>query len=521
MTGMRNKKTSFFQIARHCVQAVAFILFPGLFITTFSSIKELVVTIASGSFTVSSMASQIVLVAAVLLITMLMGRFFCGFLCSFGAMGDLFRFIGSKLGIRRAPITEKTDKGLKMIKYVLLIAIVVFVWFLKLPVLDGNNDPWTVFGRITYLKGPDFAAMLSIGGVLLIAIMIGSLFIERFFCRYLCPLGAVFAATSGIRLFRIRKPRRNCGNCAACTRVCAMGIPLYQDDVISSGECIDCFKCKDICPRENISANPAPAIAAVAAASAITGFYYVGNLAGSLSTGSSAYATSTVADQGPYTDGTFTGSASGYHGTTKVQVTVANGYITNITILSYGDDEQFFSKAKTTIINEIIAAQDTNVSTVSGATFSSKGIIGAVENALSGTTSSSDSAASDSAGDSPSSSSSGSASSSASISNVADGTYTGSGTGLRGTTKVTVTVSGGAITAVTIDSYQDDAEYFNRAKTTVINEIISQQSVNVSAVSGATFSSNGIMEAVANALGLEYTNTNTTNSSSGMNGHGR
>ena len=96
-------------------------------------------------------------------------------------------------------------------------------------------------------------------------------------------------------------------------RMPVMGIPLYQDDVISSGECIDCFKCKDICPRENISANPAPAIAAVAAASAITGFYYVGNLAGSLSTGSSAFATTTETGQGPYTDGTFTGSASGYH----------------------------------------------------------------------------------------------------------------------------------------------------------------------------------------------------------------
>lgn len=98
-----------------------------------------------------------------------------------------------------------------------------------------------------------------------------------------------------------------------------------------------------------------------------------------------------------------------------------------------------------------------------------------------------------------------------------DGTYTGSGTGLRGTTSVTVTVSGGVITSIEIDSYQDDSQYFNRAKSTIISEILKAQSVDVSTVSGATFSSNGILEAVADALSLDFTNPNSTMSFS----HGR
>ena len=89
------------------------------------------------------------------------------------------------------------------------------------------------------------------------------------------------------------------------------------------------------------------------------------------------------------------------------------------------------------------------------------------------------------------------------------------GTGLRGTTTVKVTVSGGQITSIEVESYQDDSQYFNRAQSTVISEILSSQSINVSTVSGATFSSNGILEAVADALNISFTNPNSSLPSGG------
>ena len=101
------------------------------------------------------------------------------------------------------------------------------------------------------------------------------------------------------------------------------------------------------------------------------------------------------------------------------------------------------------------------------------------------------------------------------MSRVADGTYTGSGTGFRGETVVSVTVKNGQITSVTVTSYSDDEKYFSRAETQVISEIIANQTASVDAVSGATFSSNGIMEAVADALGLEYTATTPTGGNHG------
>ena len=91
-----------------------------------------------------------------------------------------------------------------------------------------------------------------------------------------------------------------------------------------------------------------------------------------------------------------------------------------------------------------------------------------------------------------------------------DGVYTGTGTGYRGATQVQVTVESGRITDVTVLSYADDRQYFARAQSSLIAAILNQQGVDVSTVSGATFSSNGILEAVADALNIDFTNPNAS-----------
>lgn len=93
---------------------------------------------------------------------------------------------------------------------------------------------------------------------------------------------------------------------------------------------------------------------------------------------------------------------------------------------------------------------------------------------------------------------------------LTDGVYTGTGTGYRGETQVTVTVENGCITDITVKSYADDREYFSRAKHGVIDAILESQSLDVKTVSGATYSSNGILEAVANALNVDFTNPITS-----------
>lgn len=277
---------------------------------------------------------------------------------------------------------------MKYLKYGILVFIMAGIWILALPV-DSSWSPWGVFGM---LVSGNFSvasrAMPAVGFALLLAIAAGSLFVERFFCRYLCPLGALFAVCSRKRLYKVRRRSDTCTSCGLCTRTCSMGIHIPKKDAVVSGECIQCMQCLDVCPKESLSANPAGAIAGTAAA-VIGGTVVAGNLVSFpvSETVSGPQVTektesAEITEKGNYKDGVYTGTGEGFRGTTRVQVTVEDGYIADITVLSFQDDREFFQKAQSAVINDILAEQTSDVDAVSGATFSSKGIMDAVADAL-------------------------------------------------------------------------------------------------------------------------------------------
>ena len=207
-------------------------------------------------------------------------------------------------------------------------------------------------------------------------------------------------------------------------------------------------------------------------------------------------------------DGTYKGSANGYGGKVTVNVTVSKKTMTAIDVVSApGETDSFFNRAKG-VIDEMLTAQSTDVDVVSGATYSSNGIIGAVKNALFGTESNNATAASANAGNT-----SGSAPSVSKVSESGtwkDGTYTGSGKGFGGTISVKVTVKDGKISAIDVTSASGEtASYFSKAKG-IIPKMISGQTTNVDAASGATYSSNGIITAVRNALSKAETGKSST-----------
>ena len=206
-------------------------------------------------------------------------------------------------------------------------------------------------------------------------------------------------------------------------------------------------------------------------------------------------------------DGTYKGSANGYGGKVTVNVTVSKKTMTAIDVVSApGETDSFFQRAKG-VIDEMLTAQSTDVDVVSGATYSSNGIIGAVKNALFGTESNNTTAAAN-AGNAG-----GSAPSVSKVSESGtwkDGTYTGSGKGFGGTISVKVTVKDGKISAIDVTSASGEtASYFSKAKG-IIPKMISGQTTNVDAASGATYSSNGIITAVRNALSKAETGKSST-----------
>ena len=208
-------------------------------------------------------------------------------------------------------------------------------------------------------------------------------------------------------------------------------------------------------------------------------------------------------------DGVYKGSATGFSGPVTVAVTIMDKKITSIDILSSTDDEAFFNRAKG-VIDRIIASQSFDVDVVSGATYSSNGIIGAVKNALTGEKDNgvTGKAKQESTSESESDSSLAEIAAVQDASAYKDGTYYGTGKGFAGTMKVKVDISGGKIASISIVSTKDGDSYVKSASS-LLDTIVEKQSTNVDTVSGATFSSRGIIAAVRSALSQAAVSDNT------------
>lgn len=208
-------------------------------------------------------------------------------------------------------------------------------------------------------------------------------------------------------------------------------------------------------------------------------------------------------------DGVYKGSATGFSGPVTVAVTIMDKKIISIDILSSTDDEAFFNRAKG-VIDRIIASQSFDVDVVSGATYSSNGIIGAVKNALTGEKDNGVTGKSkqESTSESESDSSLAEIAAVQDASAYKDGTYYGTGKGFAGTMKVKVDISGGKIASISIVSTKDGDSYVKSASS-LLDTIVEKQSTNVDTVSGATFSSRGIIAAVRSALSQAAVSDNT------------
>lgn len=207
-------------------------------------------------------------------------------------------------------------------------------------------------------------------------------------------------------------------------------------------------------------------------------------------------AVDTFDEPAAYRDGVYRGTAQGFGGDITVEVTISGGRIAAINVVSASGETQTYLTRALSVVSAMRNANSPNVDTVSGATFSSAGIINATKRALRQAAADPDSPAIAEPADP------------APVDNpdampekpLADGVYTGTGEGFGGDITVQVTVSGGRITAVEIVSADGEtAAYLNRAKA-LLPKVLGTQGTHVDAVSGATYSSKGILEAIDAAL---------------------
>ncbi len=217
----------------------------------FGGLETLMKFIAGGELVKRITAGNIVLFGAVVTLGIVLSRFFCGWFCAFGALQGVFGWIGKKLFKRRFEVPKKIDRILRWVKYLVLVGIIYFTWTTATLVIRPY-DPVATYGHISAGLS-ELWGEFGVGLIILILTLLGSLFYDRVFCKYVCPLGAVNAILSRVPLFRIKRIENTCISCSKCDKVCPMNVEVSTVQAINSPECIACMECVTACPTKKPS----------------------------------------------------------------------------------------------------------------------------------------------------------------------------------------------------------------------------------------------------------------------------
>ena len=239
---------------RAAVQCIFFFTMPGAFVAGFAGVRQLFLRIGTGE--VLQLDSFVLSLIGLCGFTILFGRFFCGYVCAFGGLGDfvywLSALVQKKLLHRKQPLRlpDKVVLHAQKIKYLILAAIAALCTAGLYGKLTGTS-PWEVFSRLTALRTPP--AGFGVGIALFVLILIGMAVQPRFFCQFLCPMGAVFALLPVLPFAQLHRDGEQCiPGCSACQKRCPVNLKLDEES-LRSGECIACEACVGTCPKSNIS----------------------------------------------------------------------------------------------------------------------------------------------------------------------------------------------------------------------------------------------------------------------------
>lgn len=233
------------------VQLVFLALFPGVWSAAFSGVKYVCQQV--GALDTLEISGFLTLLVALLLYTCLFGRFFCGYACSFGFLGDAVFALAAPLrralGVDGKKLPIKARYLLHQAKYFVLLGICALCFVGTWPSVSGFS-PWGAFAG---LRAGSVEGISAVAFAVLGAIVVGMAFEERFFCQFLCPLGAVFTQLPVLPVALFRRRRETCApRCNRCQDRCPVGIHPERYG-LRSGECIACGRCADGCPVANVS----------------------------------------------------------------------------------------------------------------------------------------------------------------------------------------------------------------------------------------------------------------------------
>jgi polyferredoxin len=180
----------------------------------------------------------------------LLKKSFCGWLCPVGTISESLWMLGRKIFGKNLNLNRWFDYPLRSLKYLLLFFFAYSIW-------QMDTESLVVFINSPYNKVADikmflfFANISSFALWTIIIMMMFSLFVKNFWCRYLCPYGALLGALSWLSPMKITRNKTSCINCELCTKVCPSSIKVHKVNKVWSDECMNCLACVEACPLKN------------------------------------------------------------------------------------------------------------------------------------------------------------------------------------------------------------------------------------------------------------------------------
>lgn len=202
----------------------------------------------TGTYVKKTHESSFILMWIVFVLALIAGPVFCGWICPFGTFQEWLGKLGKKLFKKRYNriIPYKVDRILRYLRYAVLAWVIVMT-AVSVTLVFADYDPY--FALFNFWTGE-----VAVSGFIILAVVVLlSLFMERPFCKYGCPYGAVLGIFNTFRIFGIKRNTTTCIDCKACDRSCPMNIPVSTSGTVRHHQCISCLQCtsEQACPVGN------------------------------------------------------------------------------------------------------------------------------------------------------------------------------------------------------------------------------------------------------------------------------
>jgi polyferredoxin len=215
-----------------------------------SALISLKYWVLSGIFN-SIHPSALVLLIIFVLISLLLKKGFCSWICPFGFLSEILAKVHKKIFDRQFKLPRWLDYPLRSLKYLLLLFFVYAVFF-QMGVEALKHFIYSPYNRVADIKMLYFFThMDEMTMWILILLVLFSLAIPYFWCRYLCPYGALLGIISWFSPFKINRNQKSCIDCEACTLNCPANILVHKSKTVFSDECHACLQCIDVCPEKD------------------------------------------------------------------------------------------------------------------------------------------------------------------------------------------------------------------------------------------------------------------------------